>query len=481
MARSRYGSRRLRYLKARLSIFTRPAFLVAAVFLSVVGFVVKEYWTNPDFFELSQIRDSLSSTPSQSSNSQSSLSDEDRAIAADIDNLSVLDYDKEQANIPPIPTTGINDNSKIKKQNEAQLNKILDLTKKNQKEQRIPANTGQLKTPNTPSASQQNPFLKQAEDLLKFKVDTGNLNGSTNNLSPFSSNSQTSTGSFNLGINNNNFANPNPNTNSQSALQKAITESTKNKENQEKATEDSATEKNNFGQIPQSSQKADSPNSSTNRRLPQNQTNSDVNTTIFNQPLNTQPQNPYNNFNSFNNPNNFNNNNNQFPQNNLNQPGLNNQPQNPYGNFNNNQAPTTNNQLQNPYGNNNTQLPRNNYVQPSNPYNNFNNQTQNNQQQNPYSNFNRNQLPANNSFQNPYNNFNNQTRVNGYSPQIQTRINNIYDRLVNRGLPSAATRNNYTVPNNNVNRGFQQPNVQQFNSPYYQQNQIQYPNNGYRY
>ena len=246
MARSRFGSRRLRYLKARLSIFTRPAFLVAAVFLSVVGFVVKEYWTNPDFFELSQIQDSLSSTSSQSSNSQSSLSDEDRAIAADIDNLSVLDYDKEQANIPPIPTTSINDNSKIQKQNEAQLNKILDLTKKNQKEQRIPANTGQLKTPNTPSASQKNPFLKQADDLLKFNVDMGNSNGSTNNLSPFSSNSQTSTGSFNLGINNNSFANPNQTTNSPSALQKAITESTKNKENQEKATENSATEKNNF-------------------------------------------------------------------------------------------------------------------------------------------------------------------------------------------------------------------------------------------
>ncbi|BAY86172.1 hypothetical protein NIES267_56780 [Calothrix parasitica NIES-267] len=468
MARSRYGSRRLRYLKARLSIFTRPAFLVAAVFLSVVGFVVKEYWTNPDFFELSQIRDSLSSTSSQSSNSQSSLSDEDRAIAADIDNLSVLDYDKEQANILPIPTTSINDNSKIKKQNEAQLNKILDLTKKNQKEQRIPANTGQLKTPNTPSASQQNPFLKQAEDLLKFKVDTGNLNGTTNNLSPFSSNPQTSTGSFNLGINNN-FVNPNQTTNPQSALQKAITESSQNKQNQEKSTENSAAEKNNFGQIPQSSQKADSPDSSTNRRLPQNQTNFDVNTSIFNQPLNTQPQNPYNNFNNFNN--------NQFPQNNLNQPGLNNQPQNPYGNFNNNQAPTNNNQLQNPYGNpNNTQVPRNNYAQPTNPSNNFNNQNQNIQQQNPYSNFNRSQPSVNNSFQNPYNNFNNQRRVNGYSPQIQTRINNIYDRLVNRDFPSAATRNNYTVPNNNVNRGFQQPNVQQFNSPYNQQNQIQYPN-----
>lgn len=480
MARSRFGSRRLRYLKARLSIFTRPAFLVPAIFLSVLGFVVKEYWTNPEFFELSQIRDSLSSTPS---NSQSSLSDEDRAIAADIDNLSVLDYDKKQATIPPIPATIINDSSKIKQQNEAQLNKILDLAEKNQKERRIPANAAKSQTTNPPLTSGQNPFLKEAEDLLNFKVDTGTLNRSTNNLSPFSSNSQTSTGSFNLGINNN-FVNPNQTTNSQSALQRAMTESAQNKQNQEKSTENSATEKNNFGQLPKGSEKSDSQNSSTNRRLPQNQTNSDVNTTIFNQPLNTQPQNPYNNFNSFSNPNNFNNNNNQFPSNNFNQPGLNNQPQNPYGNFNN-QAPTNNNQLQNPYGNfNNTQVPRNNYVQPTNPYNNLNNQNPNIQQQNPYRNFNRSQPSVNNSFQNPYNNFNNQTRVNGYSPQIQTRINNIYDRLVNRDFPSAATRNNYTVPNNNINninRGVQQPNVQQFNSPYNQQNQIQYPNNGYRY
>lgn len=479
MARSRFGSRRLRYLKARLSIFTRPAFLVTAVFVSVVGFIVKEYWTNPDFFELSQIRDSLTSTPSDS---ESSLSDEDRAIAADIDNLSVLDYDKEQANIPAIPTTSLNDSSKIKKQNEAQLNKILDLAQKTQKTRKIPGNTAKPQT-QPPSASQQNPFLKQAEDLLKFKVDTGNLNGSTNNLSPFSGNPQTSTGSFNLGINNNSFSNPNQTTNSPSALQKAMDESAQNKQNQEKPAENSSTEKNNFGQIPQDSQKAASSNSSTNRRLPQNQTNTDVNTTIFNQPLNTQPQNPYNNFNSFNNPNTFNNNNNQFPANNFNQPGLNNQPQNPYGNFNNSQAPTTNNQLQNPYGNNNTQVPRNNYVQPRNPYNNFNNQNRNIQQQNPYSNFNRSQPSVNNSFQNPYNN-NTQTRVNGYSPQTQTRINNIYNRLINRELPSGATRNNYTVPNNNINninRGIQQPNVQQFNSPYYQQNQIQYPNNGYRY
>ena len=327
MSSFRHRSRRLRYLRARLSIFTRPSFLAAVVFLSCLGFVVKEYWTNPNFLKFNRSQEVTSQTPSSS---QSSLSDEDKAIAADIGNLSVLDYDKQQANIPI--TTNIDDGNKIRQQNEAQLNKILDLAEKNQKAQKIPANTAKLQTQNTPSVSQQNPFLKQAEDLLKFKVDTENLNGSTNNLSPFSSNSQTSPSSLNLGINNN-FANPNLNTNPQSALQKAISESTQKKKNQEKSTENSAIEKNNFGQLPQDSQKAASPNSSTNQKPRLNQTDSLVNTNLFNQPLKNQPQNP-----------NFNNNN-QFPANNFtnnNQPGNSNQSQ-PYGNFNNNQFPANNN------------------------------------------------------------------------------------------------------------------------------------------
>ncbi|MCJ8283432.1 MAG: hypothetical protein MJK14_27515 [Rivularia sp. ALOHA_DT_140] len=469
MSRSRYGSRRLRYLKARLSILTRPSFLVAGVFVSVVGFMVKEYWTNPDFFKLSQIRQSLSST---SSSSESSLSEEDRAIAADIGNISVLDYDKQQANIPI--TTNINDNAKVKKENEAKLTKILDLAEKSQKANEIKPNTNIVEQANTPSPSQQNPFLKQAEDLLKFKFDNGTQNGTGNNLSTFYNSSQPSQNSFNLGINNSNLVNPKQSVNNESPLQRAINQSSQNKQiqQQEKSAENTTTEKK----------------SSSNQKLLQNQTDSLVNTTIFNQPLNTPQQNTGNNFN-----NNLNNsNNNQFPRNNFNQPGLNtglnNQPQNPYGNFNNNQIPTNNysqpglnNQLPNNF--NNTQLPRNNYVQPTNPYNNFNN-FNNNQQQNPYSNFNRNQLNPNNQQQNQFNNFNNnQIRSNRYSPEVQTRINNAYNRLINRELPGTVNRNNYTAPNynTNTNPNIQQPNLQQFNSPYYQQNQIQYPNNGYRY
>ena len=467
MSRFRYRSPRLRYLRARLSIFTRPSFLAALFFLSCLGFVVKEYWTNPDFLKFAQNQEAPSQT---SSSSNSSLSDEDRAIAADIDNLSVLDFDKQQANIPI--NTNINDGKKIKQQNEAQLNKILDLAQKNQKANEIKPNTTQSQTTNTPSTPQQNPFLNQAKDLLKFKFDTANINGNVDSLSPFST-AQTPQNSFNLGVNKSQSANP------ESALQKAINDSNKNNQIPEKSAENNSTDKKTFGQLPQDDQKAPSSDSSTNQNLRQSQTDSLVNTNLFNQPLNNQSQNPYGNFN-----------NNQFPANNYTQPGLNNQSQNPYGNFNNNQFPTNNytqpglnNQSQNPYGNfNNNQFPTNNYTQPrlnnqsQNPYGNFNN----NPQQNPYSNFNQNQVPGN-QVQNPYNNFNNpQTRNNGYSPQTQTRINNAYNRLINRDFSGAATRNNYTAPNNNINT-VQQPNVQQFNSPYSPQNQIQYPNNGYGY
>ncbi len=443
MSRFHHRSPRLRYLRARLLIFTRPSFLAAVVFLACLGFVVKEYWTNPNFLKFNQSQEASSRTPSSP---QFLLSDEDKAIAADIGNLSVLDYDQQQANTPI--TTNIKDGKQIRQQEEAQLNKILDIAQKNQKVNQIQPNTTKSQTSATRSVSLQNPFLKQAENLLKFNSDRGNTNANANNLSPFPT-TQTPGDSFNLGIDNSRSAN------SESALQKAINESN-NKKNQE----DTSTDEKAFGESLQNDKKAASPNSSTNQKLLQNQTDSLVNTNLFNQPLNNQSQNPNANNNNQFPANNFNNYtqpglNNQSQPNNYAQPGLNNQAQ-PYGNFNNNQFPANNNtqpglnnQFQNPYGNNNTQAPRN-YTQPI-PYNNFNN----NPQQNPYSNFNRNQVPTNNQVQNPYNNFNNnQLRVNG-SPQTQTRINNIYNKLINREFPSAANRNTFTAPNNNINTGVQ--------------------------
>jgi hypothetical protein len=459
MSRSRYGSHRLRYLKARLSILARPSFLMALVFLSAVGLVIKEYWTNPDFLKFAQNQQVFPLTPTSSSN-QSLISEEDKAIAADIDNLSVLDYDKQKTQIPA--TTDIDDRNQVKKQNEAQLSKILDLAKKNTVANEIKPNT-QTQISNTSSTSQQNPFLAQAKNLLKFNIGN-NEDSRVNNLAPFSSGLQTPQTSFNLGIQNSNSANQNQNTTPENALKAAVNKS--NNQTQENLTATTSTNNNIFGQSAQTSSNSILPTTTANSGLRQNGINPLVDTTLFNQPLNSQQQNPSNNFN-----------NTQLPTNNYNQPGINNQAPNPYNNFSNTQLPTNNynqpginNQVPNPYNNfSNTQLPTNNYNQPGinnqvpNPYNNFNNQ------------------PSNDRSQNPDSNFNND-RIMGsrYDMSTQTRINNIYNKLNNSNNPAVFTPNNYAAPNNNINTGVQ-PNIQQFNPTYSPQNPLQVPNNGYGY
>ncbi|MBE9214215.1 hypothetical protein IQ247_16330 [Plectonema cf. radiosum LEGE 06105] len=473
MSRSRFASPRLRYLKARLSVLTRPSFLIAAVFLAGMGFVIREYWTNPDFLKFAQNQTASSPT----SSNQSSLSEEDRAIAADIDNLSILDYDQKKAEIPII--TNFPDSNKLKKQNEEQLSKILELSKKNETTNEIKSNTtSESNNTNNSLTSSQNPFISQAENLLKFnfrsKEEGGNTNNLTNSLSPFASGLQTPQSSLNLGINSGNSANQNQNGVSESALKAAINQS--NNQSKENSTTTSintsnnpSTNTNNFGQLPLNNNSSTVPTSSLNQQLRQSETTPLVDTTIFNQPLNNQQQNPYSNFN---------------------QSGLNNQIQNPNNNFYNqqnfnNQLPVTNYNQPNPNFNN--QLPVTNFNNPT-----LNNPTFNNQIQNPYNNFNNNQLPTNNynqsnfnnqslnnQIQNPYNNFNN-TPITGnrYNPEIQQRVNNIYNRLTNRDNPTV-NPNTYNLPINNGNTNFQQPNIQQFNSPYSTQTPLQYPNSGY--
>ena len=422
MSQRRYPPARLRFLKARLSILVRPSFLVAIVFLSAVGLVVKEYWTNPDFLKLSQNQATFAPT---SSNSQSLLSDEDRAIAADIDNLSVLDYDKEKAKI--LGATSLDSQNQVKKQNEAQLKKILDLAKKNQKANEIQSTT-KSQTINTSSTSGQNPFLKQAQNLLEFKLGPNEQVSNVNNSTLFNHGLQAPQNSLNLGIINSNFRNQNPNGNLKNVLETAINQS--NNQSLENPTATTSGNQNILSQLRQTTNNSNLPNPSTNQRLRPNQINPLVDTTVFNQPLNNQVQNPYNNFN-----------NTQLPNNNYNQQNFNNQ----VPNLNYNQQ-NFNNQVQNPYSNfNNNQLRPNNYNQQ-----NFNNQVQN-----PYSNFNNSKITG-----------------NRYSPEIQTRIQNIYNRLRNRNTP-----NTYSAPNNSINTGFQQSNQQQFNSPYSTQNPTQFPNN----
>ncbi|MEM9922753.1 MAG: hypothetical protein AAF915_03190 [Cyanobacteria bacterium P01_D01_bin.50] len=427
MSQRRYTPARLRYLGARLSILARPSFLAAIVFLSAVGLVIKEYWTNPNFLKVSENQEV--SPPRSSSSSEDFLSEEDRAIAADIGNLSVLNYDQQQAKL----STNKSINNIIKKREEKLKNK-LDTVKINQQKNEIKSN---LKSSSTNSSliAPRNPFLTQAENLLQLNVANNAQGFRVNNLSPFSPSLQTSQTSHS-GLVNSNLGNQTSNTILENPLKSAL--SKLNNQSQEDTTATTSTVVNPFGRISQTDRNSSSSISSTNQNARVNQINPLVDTTNLNQPLN-----------------------NQVPTANYNQQGLNNQVQNPYNNFNNNQLPTAN----------------------------YNQQGLNNQVQNPYNNFNNNQVPTanynqqglNNRVQNPYNNFNNtQIAGNRYSPQIQTRINNIYNRIINRNNPNVVNPNTLNSPINSGNTGIVQPNVQQ-QIPYSTQTPTQFFNNGYRY
>ncbi|MGD1913267.1 MAG: hypothetical protein ACFB2X_21180 [Rivularia sp. (in: cyanobacteria)] len=422
MSQHRYTPARLRYLGARLSILARPSFLIGMVFLSAVGLVIKEYWTNPNFLKLSDNQEV--SPPVPSSNYQELLSEEDKAIAADIGNLSVLNYEQKQAK-----TSTDTSLDNIRKQKEKQLKNILDLAKKNQQSNQFTSDR-KLERANTSSISPENPFLKQAENVLKLNINTNEKGSMVNNLSPFPSSVQTPHASFNSGLTNTNLGNKTSNTIPENPLKAALSE-LKNQSQKDTVSP----EINPFGKLSPTEKDL-----SVNQKLPLNQINPLVDTQILNEPsLQNQPY-----------------------TNNNNQQNLNNRLQNPYSNFNSNQIPTTN----------------------------YNQQNLNNRVQNPYSNFNSNQIPTtnynqqnlNNRVQNPYSNFNN-TRITGnrYSPQIQTRINNIYNRINNRNNPNVVNSNTFNSPINSINTGIVQPNVQQLNSPYSTQNPTQFPSNGYRY
>ncbi|WP_144052400.1 hypothetical protein [Anabaena sp. PCC 7108] len=90
----------LRYFKARLSNLLRPSFWGTGIFLLVMGIVIREYWINPDFFTKVQPKEIAAEKTADTS-----LSQEDQAIAADIDNVPTLLSDFEQTNLSANVTT----------------------------------------------------------------------------------------------------------------------------------------------------------------------------------------------------------------------------------------------------------------------------------------------------------------------------------------------------------------------------------------
>ncbi|MFN6493243.1 hypothetical protein [Nostoc sp. DedQUE03] len=161
MPNRHYPPAYLRYLRARLWNLGRPSFWVTAIFLSVVGLVTWEYWSNPDIFVYKQKSQVASEKPVDSS-----LSDENRAIAADIDNLPALFNDFDEANLPLTANTP-------KEKTEAKNSKSLleDVIKKQNSASDTKLNPGLGVNGNT-SPALKNPFVVQTDNLLR----TGTLN-----------------------------------------------------------------------------------------------------------------------------------------------------------------------------------------------------------------------------------------------------------------------------------------------------------------
>jgi hypothetical protein len=162
MSSRRYPPAYLRYLKARLWNLARPGFWGTAIFLSVVGLGIKEYWTNPNFLTFGQKKTVVSQKATDT------LSAEDKAIAADIDNLPVLINDIQQA--IPIATTP--ESPKVKNNK----NLLEDILKSNSVSN-APVNTGVTNAVSVPKPA--NPFLTQADNLLQIANPQNKLNSST--------------------------------------------------------------------------------------------------------------------------------------------------------------------------------------------------------------------------------------------------------------------------------------------------------------
>jgi hypothetical protein len=159
MKNRRYPPAYLRYLKARLMNLGRPSFWGTAIFLSVVGLVIQEYWANPNLFGERRDNGVTASDPLTAS-----LSAEDRAIAADIDNLPLLFGINEQLSLPTPTNNPPDDKSK---------NSLLDAASKQQStEQKSKPITNSLNTLAT--SENQNLFVSQTQNLLRFGATDNN-------------------------------------------------------------------------------------------------------------------------------------------------------------------------------------------------------------------------------------------------------------------------------------------------------------------
>ncbi|OUL26442.1 hypothetical protein [Nostoc sp. 106C] len=168
MSNRDYPPAYLRYLKARLRNLGQPSFWVTAIFLSVLGLGMWEYLSNPDMFTQKQNQEVAAPKVAESS-----LSTEDRAAVADIDNLPVLIKDFEQANLAA--TLSLPEENSKAKNSQSLFDDVIN---------QQPAATNVAKS--NPSLGivngiaapkQNNPFVVQADNLLRSGYSNSPLLG----------------------------------------------------------------------------------------------------------------------------------------------------------------------------------------------------------------------------------------------------------------------------------------------------------------
>lgn len=210
MSQNHYPPAYLRYLRARLWNLARPSIWGTAIFLSVVGLAIKEYWTHPDFLnqQNKQVATSGSDDPS--------LSKEERASVADIDNLPVL-YNESGENSSSATKSTSKENQNANKTLLDELNNKTQIGANNAQ-----SNPAKDTTTPAPTSKIENPFLAQADSLLQMS----NYRNGSNSLGINDSTSSVQPGGIGLGTLLQ--SNSNQNVASVSPLQAALNQSTQN-------------------------------------------------------------------------------------------------------------------------------------------------------------------------------------------------------------------------------------------------------------
>ncbi|MBD2293575.1 hypothetical protein H6G06_08750 [Anabaena sphaerica FACHB-251] len=204
MPERNYPPAYLRYLKARLSNFLRPSFWGTGIFLVIVGFVIWESWFNPGFFTQNENKETakkvVTTKTTEETAKETAISNEDQAIAADIDNMPSLLSDFAEATVSANVTTLRSDTQA--NNSEPFLEDIIN--KQNADANQAKSNPGSGIVNQVSPVSAKNPFVEQAETLLHS--DRGNSGSQflgINNLATSAETTEPKTAS-NLGIGLNN-------------------------------------------------------------------------------------------------------------------------------------------------------------------------------------------------------------------------------------------------------------------------------------